>query len=177
MVLKEVAMYKIVNNFGNNGWFGWNFDTIWVPIRVPLVWIAPAYQPYCGSYSKLCVFLTLCQICSYRCTMGTIGRFGFENLNFNGWNLFWLGFDGVEARMLDLYRFMQWSWKESEWSWKNHICPCFDHVACNLIKRGVMVLKENQDPLLLPCECRIRAKMAVFVQGNDLNDCLWLGIH
>ena len=39
-----------------------------------------------------------------------------------------------------------------------------------------MVLKENQDPLLLPCECRIRAKMAV-VQGNDLTDCLWLGIH
>ena len=25
-----------------------------------------------------CVFLTLCQICSYGCTMGTIDRFRFE---------------------------------------------------------------------------------------------------
>ena len=30
-----------------------------------------------------------------------------------------------------------------------------------LIKSGVMVLKENQDPLLLSCECHIGAKMAV----------------
>ena len=35
-----------------------------------------------------------------------------------------------------------------------------------LIKGGVMVLKENQDPLLLPCECRIRAKMAVLCRGT-----------
>ena len=34
-----------------------------------------------------------------------------------------------------------------------------------LIKGGVMVLKENQDPLLLPCESRIGVKMAVFCRG------------
>ena len=99
------------------------------------MWIAAAYQPYCGSYRKLCVFLTLCQFCSYGCTMGTVDTIIFEILNFNSWNLFWLGLDGIEARMLDLYRFMQWSWKESKWSWKNHICPYFDHVACNFNKK------------------------------------------
>ena len=98
------------------------------------MWIAAAYQPYCGSYCELCVFLTLCQICSYGCTMGTIDTIRFENLNFNGWNLFWLDLDGIEARMLDLYWFMQWSWKELKWSWKSYICPYFDHVACNFNK-------------------------------------------
>ena len=36
----------------------------------------------------------------------------------------------MEAKMLDLYTKMQWSWKESKWSWKNHIHPYFDHIAC-----------------------------------------------
>ena len=34
-----------------------------------------------------------------------------------------------------------------------------------LIKRGVMVLKENQDPLPLLCECHIRTKMAVLCRA------------
>ena len=49
-----------------------------------------------------CVFLTLCQICSYGRAMGTIDTIRFENLNFNGLTLFWLDFNGFEARMLDL---------------------------------------------------------------------------
>ena len=53
--------------------------------------------------------------------------------------------------------------------------PYVNHIF--LIRIGVMVLKEIQDPLLLPCDSRIRAKMAVFLQGIDLTDCLWLGIH
>ena len=39
--------------------------------------------------------------------------------------------------------------------------PILTMLPVILIKRGVMVLKENQDPLLLPCECHIGAKMAV----------------
>ena len=35
-----------------------------------------------------------------------------------------------------------------------------------LIKRGVVVLKENQDLPLLLCECHIRAKMAVLCRGT-----------
>ena len=45
-------------------------------------------------------------------------------------DLFWLGLDEMEAKMLDLYTVMQWSWKESKWSWKNHIRPYFDRIAC-----------------------------------------------
>ena len=41
--------------------------------------------------------------------------------------------------------------------------PIVTMLPVSLIKRGVMVLKENQDPLLLPHECHIRAKMAIFV--------------
>ena len=126
------------------------------------MWIAAACQPYCGSYCELCVFLTLCQICSYGCTMGTIDTMKFENLNFNGWNLFWLGLDKIEAKMLDLCRFMQWSWKESKWSWKNHICPYFDCITCIFNKNRSNGLERNQDPLLLPCDSHIGAKMAVF---------------
>ena len=43
--------------------------------------------------------------------------------------------------------------------------PILTMLPVILIKRGVMVLKGNQDPLLLPCECRIRAKMAVLCRG------------
>ena len=68
----------------------------------------------------------------------------------------------MEAKMFDLYRFMQWSWKESKWSWKNHICPYFDRIACIFNKIGVMVLKEIQDPPLLPCDSCIRAKWLYF---------------
>ena len=39
--------------------------------------------------------------------------------------------------------------------------PILTMLPVILIKRGVMVLKENQDPLPLLCECCIRAKMAV----------------
>ena len=66
MVLKEVAMYKIVDNFVDNFWiwlkFWHNMDTykghLWCELQLPA-------SPYCGSYHKLCVFLTLCQICSH----------------------------------------------------------------------------------------------------------------
>ena len=43
--------------------------------------------------------------------------------------------------------------------------PIFTLLPVVLIKRGVMVLKENQDLLLLPCECHIGAKMAVLCRG------------
>ena len=66
------------------GGFGYNFDTMWEPIRVtsdvnysfllPLLW---------KLFWVLCV-LTLCQICSYGCTMDTIDAMEFESLKFNG---------------------------------------------------------------------------------------------
>ena len=68
----------------------------------------------------------------------------------------------MEAKMLDLYTKMQWSWKESKWSWKNHICPYFDCIACIFNKNRSNGLERNQDPLLLLCDSHIRAKMAVF---------------
>ena len=43
--------------------------------------------------------------------------------------------------------------------------PILTMLPVILIKRGVMVLKENQDPLFLLCECHIRAKMAVLCRG------------
>ena len=55
------------------------------------------------------VFLTLCQICSHGCTMGTIDTMEFENLNLDMFGLVWLGLDKIGAIILDLYRKMQWS--------------------------------------------------------------------
>ena len=102
MVLKEVAVYKIADNFGNNGWIWLKFwhdmgaykGHLWCELLLPTSLIVGVIVNY--------VFLTLCQICSYGCTMGTIDGIRFENLNFNGWTLFWLDLDGIEARMLDL---------------------------------------------------------------------------
>ena len=73
------------------------------------MWIATAYQPYCGNYCKLSVFLTLHQICSHGCTTGTIDTMKFENLNFSMFGLVWLGLGEFGAKMVDLYRKMQWS--------------------------------------------------------------------
>ena len=177
MVLKEVAVYKIVDNFGNNGWvwlrFWHNMDAykghLWCELQLPASLIV-------GVIAN-CVFLTLCQICSYRCTMGTIDIIRFENLNFNGWTLFWLGLDGIEAKRLDLYRFMQWSWKELKWSWKNHICPYFDCVACNFNKNRSNGLERKARSSPFAMWKLYQSKNGCFVQGNDLTDCLWLGIH
>ena len=134
--------------------------------------IAAACLPYCGSYHELCVFLTLCQICSHGCTMGTIDTIRFEILNFYSWNLFWL-----EAKRLDWYRFMQWSWKESKWSWKNHICPYFDHVACNFNKNRSNGLERKSRSSPFAMWKPYQRKNGCFLQGNDLTDCLRLGIH
>ena len=43
--------------------------------------------------------------------------------------------------------------------------PILTVLPVNLKRTGVMVLKENQDPLLLPCKCHIRAKMVVLCRG------------
>ena len=43
--------------------------------------------------------------------------------------------------------------------------PILTMLPVILIKRGVMALKGNQEPLLLLCESRIRAKMAVLCRG------------
>ena len=94
------------------------------------MWIVTAYQSYCWSYHDLSVFLTLCQICPHRCTIGTIDTMKFENLNLDMFGLVWLGLGEFGAKMLKLHRKMQWSWKESKWSWKNHICPYCDCNAC-----------------------------------------------
>ena len=80
--------------------------------------------------------------------MDSIDTMKFENLILTCLDLFWLGLDEMEAKMLDLYRFMQWSWKESKWSWKNHICPYFDHIACIFNENRSSGLERNQDPPL-----------------------------
>ena len=49
------------------------------------------------------VFLTLCQICSHGCTIGTIDTVEFENLNFGMFRLVWLGYVEMAPKMLDLY--------------------------------------------------------------------------
>ena len=71
--------------------------------------IVAAYQSYCGSYHDLSVFLTLCQICSHGCTIGTIDTMKFENLNLDMFGLVWFGLGEFGAKMLNLYRKMQWS--------------------------------------------------------------------
>ena len=49
----------------------------------------------------------------------------------------------MEAKMLDLYTKMQWSWKESKWSWKNHMCPYFDRIASKFNKNRSNGLGRN----------------------------------
>ena len=41
--------------------------------------------------------------------MGTIDTMEFENLNFSMFGLVWLGIGEFGAKMLNLYRKMQWS--------------------------------------------------------------------
>ena len=123
------------------------------------MWIVAAYQPYCWSYHDLSAFLTLCQICSHGCTIGTIDTMKFENLNLDVFGLVWLGLGEFGAKMLKLYRKMQWSWKESKWSWKNHICPYFDCIACIFNKNRSNGLEMNSRILsFLPCVCHIKQK-------------------
>ena len=64
MVLKEVAVYKIVDNFGNNGWIWLKFwhnvgaykGHFWCELQLPASLIVGVIA---GSYCELCVFLTL----------------------------------------------------------------------------------------------------------------------
>ena len=49
------------------------------------------------------VFLTLCQVCSYGCTIDTIYTMEFEILNLNVFRLVWLGYTKMAPKMLDLY--------------------------------------------------------------------------
>ena len=49
------------------------------------------------------VFLTLCQICSHGCTIGTIDTMEFENLNFGMFGPVWLGCMKMVPKMLNLY--------------------------------------------------------------------------
>ena len=141
------------------------------------MWIATAYQPYCWSYHELCVFLTLSQICSHGCTIGTIDTMKFENLNFNVFGLVWLGLDEMEPKMVNLYRKMQWSWKESKWSWKNHIHPYYDHIACIFDKNRSNGLERNPRSSPFCHVLAVLSKNGWICRGFDLTDCLWLGIH
>ena len=68
------------------------------------------------------VFLTLCQICSYGCTIGTIDTMEFENLNFGVFGLVWLGLHRNGA-------------KDAEFIHQNT-------QKCNGLERNGMVLKE-----------------------------------
>ena len=152
--------------------FGWNFDTIWVPIKVT------------SGVNCCCLPALLWELSQIVCVFNTARfahtgaqwaqyRFGFENLNFNGWNLFWLCLDGIEARMLDLWGFMQWSWKELKWSWKNHICPYFDCVACNFNKKRSNGLERNSSSSPFAMWMLYQSKNGCFVQGNDLTAYGW----
>ena len=158
--------------------FGWNFDTIWMPIRVTSGVNCSCLPALLWELSWIvCVFNTLPDLLIWVHNGHNRHMIRFENLNFNSWNLFWLGLDGIEARMLDLYRFMQWSWKELKWSWKNHICPYFDCVACNFNKKRSNGLERKSRASPFAMWKLYWSKNGCFVQGNDLTDCLQLGIH
>ena len=58
--------------------------------------------------------ITYCQICSHGCTMSTIDTIRFENLNFNGWKLFWLGLDGIEGQNVGFIQIYAMVLKEIE---------------------------------------------------------------
>ena len=72
----------------------------------------------------------------------------FENLNLGVFGLVWLGLVEFWAKMLKIYREMQWSWKESNGLERTIYVPIMTILPVYLIKIGVMVLEEFQDPLL-----------------------------
>ena len=75
------------------------------------------------------VFLTLCQICSHGCTIGTVDTIEFENLNFGMFGLVWLGLHGNGA-------------KNAKFIHQNT-------EKCNGLERNQMVLKEPYMSLTL----------------------------
>ena len=90
--------------------------------------------------------------------MGTIDTMKFENLNFSMFGLVLAWFVWIWSQNVRFLQENAMVLKGIKWSWKNHIWPYYDRIACILIKIGVMVLKEIQDPLLLPCDSRVKQK-------------------
>ena len=103
------------------------------------------------------MFLTLCQICSHGCTIGTIGTMEFEHLNFSMFGLVWLGLGGFGAKMLNLYRKCNGLERNLNGLERTIYVPIMTILPVFLIKIGVMVLKEIQDPLLF---CRVLAVLS-----------------
>ena len=89
----------------------------------------------------------------------------FENLNLDMFGLVWLGLNEFGAKMLNLYRKMQWSWKESKWSWKNHIRPYYDHIACIFNKNGSNGLERNPRSSPFCCVLAVLSKKWLNLQG------------
>ena len=99
MVLEEATTYNFIDNSANNRstelWFwddmGICKGHLGCESQQPTALIMEIMSDY--------VFLTLCQICSYRATIGTID---WESLIFNGWTLLWLELNQIGAKMLNL---------------------------------------------------------------------------
>ena len=56
------------------------------------------------------------------------------------------------------------------------VCPYFDHVAY-ILTYGSNGLERSQDPLLFTVWMPYLSKNGWIMQGNDLTDCLQLGIN
>ena len=157
---------------------GWNFDTMWVPIRVtsgmsfsgllPLLWKLPC---------SLCVFDTWPNllICWSQWTCRV--TIGWEIWNLTVDTCFGQEMHQIESKMLNLWWFRQGSWKESKMVLKEPICPFINCVACILNLFGVMVLKWIKISSNFTMYVLYLSKYGCFAQGDGLTDCLWLDIN
>ena len=157
---------------------GWNFDTIWGLIRGHLLCeILTAYQSYCWSYCDLSVFLTLCQICSHGCTIGTIDTMEFENLNLDMFGLVLAWFDWTWSQNVENTQKNAMVLKGIKWSWKNHIRPYYDHICCIFNENRSNGVERNPRSSPFCHVLAVSSKNGWICRGFDLTDCLWLGIH
>ena len=120
------------------------------------------------------VFLTLCQVCSHRCTIGTIDTMEFEILNFGVFGLVWLGLHGNGAKNA---KFIHQNTQKCNGLERTIYVPYFDRMACIINKNRSNGLERLPR---YPPFCHVLAissKMAEKCRGFDLSDCLQLDIH
>ena len=127
------------------------------------------------------VFLILFQICSHRCTIGTIGTMEFGNLNFGTFGLVWLGLHGNGAKNVRFIHQNTQKWNGLE---RNQMVFKEPYMSLTLTVLLVFLIKTRSNELeinprsspfamCLPCG----AKMAEKCRGFDLTDYLCLDIH
>ena len=157
--------------------FGCNFGTIWVPIRVTSGVNCNCLPALLWELSQFMCCLTLCQICSSQCTMGTIDTEKFENLNLMVEPCFGLIWMKLRPKCW-IYNGLGNGLERNQNGLEITIyVPILTILPVNLKKNGSNGLERKLRSSPFTMQMLYRSKNGCFMQENDLSDCLWLGIN